>query len=211
MKAFRYEIDQLIARDGVILRRERPHLIGALNNLVRAGTLMPVLPGVYAPPGRATDFPTRVTAAMRLWPDAVLTEHAAAKVSFWPTIRVAEVACALPTTVAPQRGFAFSATQCPGRPDRRARRHPVHRTGVDGAGPGRVRRGRCHRRRVAEAGHHAASAAGGAGSDEVAARQRRPVDHAAGLPRRAVVQRRAQVPSDAPGRRPHRLDSRTSR
>jgi len=113
MKAFRYEIDQLINRDGLILRRDRPHLVGPLDRLVRAGTLTAVLPGVYVPPERASDFFTRVTAVMHARPDAVLIEHAAAKASFWPAIRSARVACAVPTKVFPQPGFDFRRRRVP--------------------------------------------------------------------------------------------------
>ncbi|SDT46356.1 Very-short-patch-repair endonuclease [Microlunatus soli] len=70
---------------GVILRRDHPELGQRLNRLRRKGELVAVLPGVLVAPDLATDWRTKVIAGLRwLGPDAVLTGHAAARLTFWP-------------------------------------------------------------------------------------------------------------------------------
>ena len=113
MKASQNDIARILAARGIIRRRDHPHLARALDGHVRSGSLTAVLPGVYSHPNRSGTFETRVQALMYAYPDAVLVEHAAAKVSFWPGIRSTEVACALRTGVVPRRGFTFQQRQIP--------------------------------------------------------------------------------------------------
>lgn len=92
------KIAEVMTRQGgVISRRQDPELAESLSWLVRRGELASVLPGVYSRPETVGLFETRVRAA-RLWdPDAVLVGAAAAKVSFWPEMRVTAVALAAPS------------------------------------------------------------------------------------------------------------------
>ena len=48
MRALQKDIQQILATDGVISRRDHLNLSGAIDRQVRNGTLRPVLPGVYA-------------------------------------------------------------------------------------------------------------------------------------------------------------------
>ena len=113
MKTSHLDIQAILAREGVIAVRVHPDLIGPIRWLVRRGDLHGVLPGVYALRVDADTFDTRIR-ALRVWdPNAVLVAAAAARVSFWPTIRVPIVACALKHHRQPQRGFHFSRRQVP--------------------------------------------------------------------------------------------------
>lgn len=113
MKASHFDIQAMLAKDGVIALRDHPHLIGSIRWLVRRGDLQTVLPGVYAPRDAAGTFDTRVRAVMAWDSDAVLTAETAARVSFWRNIRVPIVRCALKHHRQPQRGFQFSRRQVP--------------------------------------------------------------------------------------------------
>ena len=92
----------------MISRRAHPELEAALRRSARRGDLVRVLPGVYAPTRSAGSTQVRIASLMAYDPDAVLTEAAAASVSFWPKIRVDTVTCAVRHRREPQRGFAFT-------------------------------------------------------------------------------------------------------
>lgn len=113
MRASHSDIQGVIANHGVIALRVYPDLVGAIRWLVRRGDLHAVLPGVYAPPQIADNLDTRIRAVMAWDPSAVLLAETAARVSFWPTIRVPVVSCALKHHREPQRGFHFSRRQIP--------------------------------------------------------------------------------------------------
>ena len=113
MRAFHLDIQAVLAQDGVITLRHHPELTGAIRWLVRRGDLQTVLPGVYAPPQTANALDTRICALMAWDPNTVLLEAAAARVSFWPTIRVPVIACALKHHRQPQDGFRFSRRHLP--------------------------------------------------------------------------------------------------
>ena len=98
------EISQLLTTEGVITRRKHPELDASLRYLVRNGDLMRVLPGVYVSAAAALTIPVRIAALMAYAPDAVVTEAAAASVSFWPDIAVAHVTCAVRHRREPQPG-----------------------------------------------------------------------------------------------------------
>ena len=93
MRASQYDIQQILAADGVIALRRHPGLRGAIEWRVRTGELTAVLPGVYAP---ADQRPIRANAdgAVGVWDaTAVLTHEAAAASSFWPELAVPVVRC----------------------------------------------------------------------------------------------------------------------
>jgi very-short-patch-repair endonuclease len=108
-----YDIQQLLATEGVIARRDHPKLIGAIDWLVRNGGLRQLLPGVYAQPEMADSVWARVRALMLWDPDAILVGEAAAMVSFWPEIRVSRIACSLRHQRRPQHGYEFKRRHIP--------------------------------------------------------------------------------------------------
>lgn len=107
------DIQHLLVTDGVVVRRDHPKLIGAIDWLIRNGCLSSVLPGIYAEPETCDSIRTRIRAAMRWDPDAVLVGAAAAWVSFWPEIRVSAIACSLKHKHRPQPGYQFTRRQIP--------------------------------------------------------------------------------------------------
>lgn len=113
MRTSHSDIQAVIAKQGVIALRAYPDLVGSIRWLVRRGNLQAVLPGVYAPPDTVGSVATRIRAVMAWDPNAVLLAEAAARVSFWPTIRVPAVSCALKHHRQPQRGFHFSRRHVP--------------------------------------------------------------------------------------------------
>ena len=113
MRALQKDIQQILAIDGVISRRDHLKLTGAIDRQVRNGTLRPVLPGVYAAPKMCDSVRTRILAVMRWDPDAILVGRAAAWASFWPEIRVASVTCSLKHQRRPQRGYEFTRRRIP--------------------------------------------------------------------------------------------------
>jgi very-short-patch-repair endonuclease len=113
VRAFHEDIQQVLATDGVVVRREHPKLLGTIERLVRKGDLRAVLPGVYAEPRGCDSSRTRIQAVMRWDSDAILIGAAAAWVSFWPEIRVSQVTCSLKHQRRPQPGFEFTRRQIP--------------------------------------------------------------------------------------------------
>jgi very-short-patch-repair endonuclease len=113
VKTSHLDIQAMLAQDGVITLRQHPELAGSIRWLARRGDLQTVLPGVYAPPHTATAIDTRIRALMAWDPNTVLVEGAAARVSFWPTIRVPLITCALKHHRQAQDGFRFSRRQLP--------------------------------------------------------------------------------------------------
>jgi len=113
MKA-RSEIELLIRHGrGLISRREHPSLANTLAWLVRQGKLVPVLPGVYAPPETAGDVEVLIRAVSLRHPDAVVLGAAAARVSFWPEAPIRAIEVAAPTRLASQPGYTFSRRHIP--------------------------------------------------------------------------------------------------
>jgi len=102
-----HEIERLLAAEGVIARRQYPELDTTMRYLVRRGDLARVLPGIYAPRGRATSLESRVKALQCLDSDAILVGAVAARLSFWPELRADVVECASRHAKAPQPGFRF--------------------------------------------------------------------------------------------------------
>lgn len=94
-------------RVGVVARRDHPGSAGTIDRLIRAGELVAVLPGVYADAGRASTWGTRVAALALRHPDDVLVGTTAARLTFWPGVRTAEVECASRRERQPRTGYRF--------------------------------------------------------------------------------------------------------
>ena len=82
------EVWTVLRREGVVVRREHPDLMGAVDWLVRGGRLRTVLPGVYAATEQADDLRVRLAALARWDPDAVVCGAAAARVGYWREVPV---------------------------------------------------------------------------------------------------------------------------
>jgi very-short-patch-repair endonuclease len=78
-----------------------------LESAVRAGALTRLLPGIYVPPGVATDFTVRALAVSRWQPDAVITGRAAARLTFWPKLPVREIEIARRAYAPAAPGYRF--------------------------------------------------------------------------------------------------------
>jgi very-short-patch-repair endonuclease len=113
VRAFHGDIQQVLATEGVIARRDHPKLVGTIERVIRNGHLRSVLPGVYAEPEACDSIRIRIRALMRWDRDAVLTGSAAAWVSFWPEIRVSSVMCSLKHHRRPQPGYEFTRRLIP--------------------------------------------------------------------------------------------------
>jgi very-short-patch-repair endonuclease len=79
---------------GLLVRREHRRLVAAIDHAVETGRLQSLLPGVYVGTGEP-DLPLRARALMAWSPDAVVTGRAAAKLTFWPSLRVDHVDAAV--------------------------------------------------------------------------------------------------------------------
>ncbi|MDN5761718.1 MAG: endonuclease domain-containing protein [Microlunatus sp.] len=106
-------IEELLASEGVLLRRCHPELARTFDGLLRRGELEAVLPGAYALPGQAALVDVRVDALRLTDPDAILLGAAAARYSFWPTVAVDRVSAAVAHRREPQRGYRFQRRRIP--------------------------------------------------------------------------------------------------
>lgn len=88
------QVRQVLAGSVVISRRSHPDLVGGIRHLAETGVLTAVLPGVFAPSAQADDFVVRVLAVHAWDPDAVLLAEAAARLTFWPSLPVAQLGIA---------------------------------------------------------------------------------------------------------------------
>lgn len=79
---------RILAERLVIRAADDPTLRGAIHHLADRDEIIPVLPGVYSATELATDFAIRVLAVASWDPDAILTETAAAKLTYWRDIAV---------------------------------------------------------------------------------------------------------------------------
>lgn len=82
---------------GVLVRRQHRDLSGSIDRAVRTGSLVRLFPGIYGPPGSASDPWLRLRAAAA-WagPDAVFCGWAAARLTFWEACPIETVTLALP-------------------------------------------------------------------------------------------------------------------
>lgn len=110
MRGRREEIEHLLTLEGVVLRREHPELVDAMDWLLNRRRLVAVLPGAYATDREAE---TRMLAVARARPNAVIVGAAAASVTFWPAIRFSIVEVALSDRVRPVPGFRFERRRVP--------------------------------------------------------------------------------------------------
>ncbi|MGD7787174.1 DUF559 domain-containing protein [Propionibacteriaceae bacterium Y1700] len=94
MRANRAEVERLLRRDGVVLRRQHPELKDVLTWHARRGRLVALLPGVYVDAGQRTDPAIRLRAGSLWVPDGVLTETAAAKLTYAPGIALSTITVA---------------------------------------------------------------------------------------------------------------------
>ena len=93
------EIEYLLSvHQGVLVRRAHRRLANRLDDELRRGRLVAIHPGVYCARGTEHRLEIRLLAAA-LWagPDAVLTRHAAAWLTFRPKQRVPFITVATPT------------------------------------------------------------------------------------------------------------------
>src|SRR5687768_527736 len=81
--------------------------------LVRQGKLVPVLPGIYAPPELAHNVEVLMRAVCLRHPEAVVLGAAAARASFWPDAPVKTIHVAAATRLASRRGYTFSRRHIP--------------------------------------------------------------------------------------------------
>jgi very-short-patch-repair endonuclease len=107
------EIQRLLTTDGVIARHEHPELDTTLSYLVRRGDLARVLPGIYAAADQAMSLTSRLRALNRFDPDAILVGAVAARMSFWPDVRVDAIECAVRHSRARQAGYCFTRRHIP--------------------------------------------------------------------------------------------------
>jgi very-short-patch-repair endonuclease len=108
------EVDLLVRRGGgLISRRDHPALANTMAWLVRQGKLVPVLPGIYAPPELARNVDVLMRAVSLRHTDAVVLGAAAARASFWPDAPVRTIDVAAATRLARRQGFTFSRRHIP--------------------------------------------------------------------------------------------------
>ena len=108
------EIDLLVRRGGgLISRRDHPALANTMAWLVRQGKLVPVLPGIYAPPELARNVEVLMRAVSLRHTDAVVIGAAAARASFWPDAPLRTIDVAAATRLARRQGYAFSRRHIP--------------------------------------------------------------------------------------------------
>lgn len=99
--------------DGVVGRRQYPDLTQQVDHARSGRELITVLPGVYAVPEVAADWRTRVR-AVSLWDeDAVIVGHAAAALTFAPTLTPAVVVAAGRRTRFHSPGISFTRRRIP--------------------------------------------------------------------------------------------------
>ena len=104
------ELQRLLkVNQGVVSRR---HHLGFVE-WARTGRLTPVLPGIYVVPELADDPLIRIRAVLLWVPDGILTGAAAAKVSFWPSIRLDTITMAVMTGRRSRPGFNLIRRRIP--------------------------------------------------------------------------------------------------
>lgn len=107
-------IEQLLATEQVILRREHLELDDALARACSRGRLARVLPGVFTDPDRVDDPVVKMAAVSRWDPDAVIRGHGAAAMTYWPRVSPGStLQVASPFRHRPQPGFEFTRWRVP--------------------------------------------------------------------------------------------------
>ncbi len=113
MRRLQDEVREVVAREGLIARKDHPELLGAIERLVRTGELAAVLPGVYSTTQAAGRRDIRARALVLRSPDAVLIRRSAAQQTFWPGLRGEVVTAALRASRAESEGFRFERRRLP--------------------------------------------------------------------------------------------------
>lgn len=112
LQGVREDLDYwLAAENGLIARRDHPQLARAIDGHRDRGALVSVLPGVYSRPGEV-DPRVRISAVMRLDPDAVLTGRAAA-LPWWRELEVPIVSAVRRRGASPAPGFRWEHRNIP--------------------------------------------------------------------------------------------------
>ncbi len=107
-------IEQLLANQHVILRREHPDLDDALTRACGRGRLARLMPGVYVDQVRQHDPVVKMAAVTRWDPDAVVRGKGAAALTYWPDLGVGStLQVASPWRHRPQPGFEFTRWRVP--------------------------------------------------------------------------------------------------
>ncbi|OYO10049.1 hypothetical protein CGZ98_13190 [Enemella evansiae] len=114
----RAQVQQLLAdHGGVITLRDAGGLREAVRWLVRAGDLVPLLPGCYAAAGLADEPLIRAVAMRRYAPDAVLIGRSAAMFTGWPELAPTMLTVAAPRRRVPSRHPGYVWTRRPIDPE----------------------------------------------------------------------------------------------
>jgi hypothetical protein len=113
VKTSHFDIQAVLAREGVIALRHHPDLVDPIRWLVRRGDLHPMLPGVYAPRLDVDTFDTRISALMAWEPNAILVAAAAARVSFGPPSEFRPSRARPSTTGSRSAGSTSAGVRCP--------------------------------------------------------------------------------------------------
>ena len=90
------ELASLLASDGFVVRKVHPPLRKVIDGAARRGELIRLFPGVLAPP-EPISWRTLAAAACAAFPNAVITDEAAAALGYWTSLRVERVAAYKPT------------------------------------------------------------------------------------------------------------------
>lgn len=106
-------LEVMFGQVDVIARRAHPDLVTILDRSIRLGEIEAVLPGVYARTHHKNFSAVRVQALRLYEPKAVLIEHTAAQLSFWPNVEVDAVTAAVSRKLTPQPGFRFQRRTIP--------------------------------------------------------------------------------------------------
>ena len=88
-------------------------LATTLDRALRLKQIEAVLPGIYARTHHKSSPEVRVEALQLYEPKAILVEHAAARLSFWPEAEVDDVAAVVPRKLAARPGYRFLRRRVP--------------------------------------------------------------------------------------------------
>ena len=104
-------LDRLYAQGNLVERSSE--LATALDRALRLKQIEAVLPGIYARTHHKSFPEVRVEALQLYEPKAILVEHAAARLSFWPEAEVDDVAAVVPRKLAARPGYRFLRRRVP--------------------------------------------------------------------------------------------------
>lgn len=102
-----------LERLGFVSRIAAPHLAGAIDHHRGQGRLVRVLGNCYATPGAAGEFGLKVSVARETYPNGVFIRETAAKLTWWPELKVDHVQLATTQRSRPHEGFRFERREVP--------------------------------------------------------------------------------------------------